>query len=427
MSATLYYSVLSTGSANFIAAHKAGILGSKLTAHQVDLATKTILTGPNAGGDFFAVNPRGNVPAIVLESGVLLNENSATLQWIVDNATTSVGPKAESPERLVLQTQLSFISSELHGVIHDLFSPSTTDPVRKYLTDKLKVKLQYANDHGFQGGRKFLLGNEYTVADSYLYFILSVAGYVGVEAAQFPVLKTYLDNLNTLSFINEAQRLMAQQTNQQIVTLYYNPLSSGIANIIAAQRAGLLGSKILAQKVDLGTKTVLTGPRKGAEYLQINPKGTVPAIILQDGTVLNQNASTLQWILDNAKTSVGAANGTEERYVIQSKLSYVSSELHGVIHDTFSPATTPEAKAYLLTKLKSKLQYINDKEFNDGRKYWVGADFSVADAYLYFVLFAIGLVGVELSESKNLKVYFDGLNALPFVQEAHAFVAQHSE
>ncbi|KAJ3006691.1 UNVERIFIED_CONTAM: hypothetical protein HDU68_003932, partial [Siphonaria sp. JEL0065] len=74
------------------------------------------------------------------------------------------------------------------------------------------------------------------------------------------------------------------------------------------------------------------------------------------------NASTLQWILDNAKTSVGPANGREERYVIQSKLSYVSSELHGVIHDTFSPATTAEAKAYLLSKLKSKLQYVNDKE-----------------------------------------------------------------
>ncbi|KAJ3011722.1 UNVERIFIED_CONTAM: hypothetical protein HDU68_001549 [Siphonaria sp. JEL0065] len=149
MPATLYYSVLPTGSANLIAAYKAGILGSKLIAHQVDLATKTILTGPNAGGDFFAVNPKGNVPAIVLASGVLLNENG--------NSSNDFGPKAGSPERLVLQTRLSFISSELHGVIHDLFSPSTTDPVRKYLTDKLNVKLQYANDHGFPGSRKFLL------------------------------------------------------------------------------------------------------------------------------------------------------------------------------------------------------------------------------------------------------------------------------
>ncbi|KAJ3019371.1 UNVERIFIED_CONTAM: hypothetical protein HDU68_010681 [Siphonaria sp. JEL0065] len=211
------------------------------------------------------------------------------------------------------------------------------------------------------------------------------------------------------------------------VTLYYNPLSSGIANIIAAQRADLLGSKIIAEQVDLATKTILTGPRKGTDFLQINPKGTVPTIILQDGTVLNQNASTLQWILDNAKTSVGPAYGTQDRYILQSKLSYVSSELHGVIHDTFSSETSPEAKAYLLTKLKTKLQYIDDKEFNDGRKYWVGTDFSVADAYLYFILFAIGLVGVELSEFKNLKVYFDGLNALPYIQEAHAFVAQHSQ
>ncbi|KAJ3011721.1 UNVERIFIED_CONTAM: hypothetical protein HDU68_001548 [Siphonaria sp. JEL0065] len=185
--------------------------------------------------------------------------------------------------------------------------------------------------------------------------------------------------------------------------------------------------QIIAQKIDLSTKTVLTGPRQGADYHKINPKGTVPAIVLQDGSVLSQNASTLQWILDNAKTLVGPANGTEERYVIQSKLSYVSSELHGVLHDPFSPTITSEAKAYLLAKLRSKLQYVNDKEFKDGRNYWVGTDFSVADAYLYFVLFAIGLVGVELTEFKNLKVYLDGLNTLPFVQEAHAFVAQHSQ
>ncbi|KAJ3028071.1 UNVERIFIED_CONTAM: hypothetical protein HDU68_002523 [Siphonaria sp. JEL0065] len=213
----------------------------------------------------------------------------------------------------------------------------------------------------------------------------------------------------------------------QSVTLYYNPLSSGIANIIAAQRAGLLGTQVIAEQVDLGTKIVLTGPRKGSDFLQINPKGTVPTIVLHDGTVLNQNASTLQWILEHAKTPVGPANGTQDRYVLQSKLSYVSSELHGVIHDTFSAETSSEAREYLLTKLRSKLQFINDKEFNDERKYWVGTDFSVADAYLYFVLFAIGLVGIELNEFKNLKVYFDGLNALFFVQEAHAFVAQHSQ
>ncbi|KAJ3019370.1 UNVERIFIED_CONTAM: hypothetical protein HDU68_010680 [Siphonaria sp. JEL0065] len=214
MSATLYYSVLSTGSANFIAAHAAGILGSKLVAHQVDLATKTILTGPSAGSDFFAVNPKGNVPAIVLESGVLLNENSATLQWIVDNATIPVGPKFDSKDRLVLQTKLSFVSSELHGVIHDLFNPNTANPVRKYLSDKLKAKLEYTNNVEFADNRKFWVGQEYSVADSYLYFILSVVGFVGIELSDFPALKVYLDGLNTLAFIKEAQELMENQSSK---------------------------------------------------------------------------------------------------------------------------------------------------------------------------------------------------------------------
>ncbi|KAI9340571.1 hypothetical protein BDR26DRAFT_1007504 [Obelidium mucronatum] len=408
MPATLYYAVLSSGSANVIAAYRAGILGSKLTAQQVDITTKTILSGPDAGKDYFAVNSRGNVPAIVLENGDCLTENSATLQWIVDNAVTSVGPKIGTQERLALQTKLSYISSELHGVIHDLFNPATTDPVRKYLTDKLKLKLQYVNDQELADGRAYWIGNEYTVADSYLYFVLAFYRIHWNRNLPVPDPQDLPGRLERFTFIKEAHSLMEAQTNPETVTLYYNPLSSGIAN------------------VDLASKRVLTGPLKGSDYLPINPKGNVPALVFSDGTVVNQNAATLQWILDNAQGQcLGPANGIEERYVLQSKLSYTSSELHGVLHDLFSPATSVEAKAYLLAKLKVKLQFLNDVEFRDGRKYWVGMEFSVADAYLYFILFAIGLVGLELAEFKNLKVYFEALNDLDFVQEALAFVAQH--
>ncbi|KAI9338785.1 hypothetical protein BDR26DRAFT_919307 [Obelidium mucronatum] len=287
--------VIACQGANFIAAYRAGILGAKLTAQQVDIATKTILTGPNSGKDYFSVNPRGNVPAIVLESGTCLTENSATLQWIVDNAVTSVGPK--------IGTQKSF---------------------------------QFVNDNELADGRTYLIENEYSVADSYLYFILVFIGLVGIELASFPVLKTYFDRL---------------------------------------------------------------------ERLAVHQRSAVSNGNSDDGTGVNQNAATLQWILDNAKThQVGPANGTGERYVLQSKLSYASSELHGVLHDLFSPAP---------------------RSLSDGRKYWVGTDFSVADAYLYFILVAIGLVGLDLGQFKSLKVYFDSLKRLEFVQEAHAFVEQH--
>ncbi|KAJ3028072.1 UNVERIFIED_CONTAM: hypothetical protein HDU68_002524 [Siphonaria sp. JEL0065] len=206
-------------------------LWTKVTPHQVDISTKTILTGPKAGTDYFAVNPKGNVPAIVLESGTLLNENASTLQWIADNAVTSVGPKAGTKERynsifviqasnfirfrLKLQTKLSFVSSELHGVIHDLFNPDNTAPVREYLADKLNVKLRYTNDVEFADNRKFWVGQEYSVADSYLYFILSVVGFVGINLTKFPALKIYLDGLNALPFIKEAQELMEKQANMK--------------------------------------------------------------------------------------------------------------------------------------------------------------------------------------------------------------------
>lgn len=89
------------GGASFIAAHKGGLLASgAVVAHKVDLG-KHIIT--STGADFYAVNPKGNVPALVLEDGTILNEGASTLQWIADHAVagSDLAPANGSTARCV--------------------------------------------------------------------------------------------------------------------------------------------------------------------------------------------------------------------------------------------------------------------------------------------------------------------------------------
>ncbi len=88
----------------------------------------------------------------------------------------------------------------------------------------------------------------------------------------------------------------------------------------------------------------------------------------------------------------------------------------------FNPTLTPEVRAWQLGRFKSKLEYLNNHELADGRAYIVGTEFTVADAILFIVLSWLPYVGVEAGEYPVVKKYFEGIKALPFVQEAQAEV-----
>ncbi|KAJ3023378.1 UNVERIFIED_CONTAM: hypothetical protein HDU68_008644 [Siphonaria sp. JEL0065] len=209
-------------------------------------------------------------------------------------------------------------------------------------------------------------------------------------------------------------------------TLYYTATSCGAASFISAHRAGILGTKLHAYQADIRAHKVLTGPNAGGDFYKINPKGNVPTIVLEDGTVLNENAATLQWIVDNANTSVGPKNGTSARYLLQSKLSYISSEVHASYGPLFNPALKEETRAWVVEKLNTKLKYLNDVEFADNRKFWIGNDFSVADAYLYIVLSWSGYVKVDLTAYPKVQAWWNGIAAEEHVKAAHALIAKET-
>ena len=149
--------------------------------------------------------------------------------------------------------------------------------------------------------------------------------------------------------------------------------------------------------VDLQTKKT----ELGEDYLQINPKGQVPALLLDDGSMLTEGAAIVQYLADlKSDRQLLAPCGSLNRYHTLEWLNYVGSELHKSFTPLFRPNTPDEYKTLTREQLEKKFSYVND-ELKD--KQWLsGSRFTVADAYLFTVL----------RWAHALKLNLDGLDAL---------------
>eukprot|EP00301_Raphidiophrys_heterophryoidea_P004264 c11863_g1_i1.p1 GENE.c11863_g1_i1~~c11863_g1_i1.p1 ORF type:complete len:228 (+),score=66.85 c11863_g1_i1:45-686(+) len=199
----LYYTASSCGAANFISAFVGGF--TALETEQVDLAThKTV-----SGVDFYTINPKGNVPALVLDDGTVLNENAATLQYIADQIPGKVAPEVGSADRYLLQAALSYISSEVHGgAIGPFWNPTLTEEVKTFFKGKVQQKLTYL-ESTLIGDKHFLVGNKLSVADIYLYIVLSWDAYLHFGLASFPKVHAYVERIKALPEIQAAHAAIA--------------------------------------------------------------------------------------------------------------------------------------------------------------------------------------------------------------------------
>ncbi len=141
------------------------------------------------GTDFRKVNPKGYVPALQLDDGQVLTENVAVLQYVADrNPATKLAPPAGTMDRYRLMEWLSFINSEVHKGFSPLFSADATDEVKQYALNKLKKRLDYLQ--GTMGDR-YLMGDQFTVADAYLFTVVGWGAEVGVDIAHWPNLQLH--------------------------------------------------------------------------------------------------------------------------------------------------------------------------------------------------------------------------------------------
>ena len=157
-------------------------LGLSFALEAVDLKTKTT----ESGKDFTVINPKGYVPALQLENGEILTEGAAIVQYLADkHAPGTLAPVAGTVERARLNGHLNFISAELHKAFGPLFNPALVPEAREAAVANIGRKLDVVEE-ALADGRPYLTGPNFTVADAYLFVMLSWAPNLGVALARWP-------------------------------------------------------------------------------------------------------------------------------------------------------------------------------------------------------------------------------------------------
>jgi glutathione S-transferase len=194
--------------------------------------------------------------------------------------------------------------------------------------------------------------------------------------------------------------------------LYFGPMSCSLATRITLYE---LGESASFHQVNLGTKKLVAG----GNYLEINPKGQVPALRTREGVLLTEMPAVLQYLADlKPEQGLAPKAGTLERYQLQQWLNYVATEIHKQIFYTiFIPQWPVEAKTFVREQVAPvKFEFLS--KHLDGREYLLGEGFTVADAYLVTALNWCPAAGIDLERWPVLRGYVDRLKARPNVARA---------
>jgi glutathione S-transferase len=190
--------------------------------------------------------------------------------------------------------------------------------------------------------------------------------------------------------------------------LYYTPGACSQAPHIALNEAGLKFEPVL---VDLKAKKLPAGE----DYFAVNPKGSVPALGLDDGEVLTENAAILQYIGDQAPGSgLLPQLGDFRRYRVLEWLNYIATELHKGFGPLWNPTSSPEAKDGARDLLAKKFDYVQQR-LGDS-PYLLGEAFTAPDAYLFVILGWTQMHQIDLSRWPGLTAYVARVSDRPAVQ-----------
>jgi glutathione S-transferase len=179
----LYYSPGACSLSPHIALLEAGLPYDLV---KVDLKAKKL----ENGDDYLKVNPKGQVPALALDSGELVTEGPVIVQMIADKVSAkNLAPARDSAERYKLQEWLTYINSEIHKNIGPMFSPVLSDDAKAFFKDRATGKFKYVD--GKLAGQDYLMGKQFTVADGYMFTMLSWADRMKFDLAGLSNLKAY--------------------------------------------------------------------------------------------------------------------------------------------------------------------------------------------------------------------------------------------
>ena len=192
----LYYSPGACSLSPHIALCEAGLPYELV---KVDLKAKKL----ENGDDYLKVNPKGQVPALALDSGELVTEGPVIVQMIADKASgKNLAPARDSAERYKLLEWLNFVGTELHKNFGPMFSPVLADDAKAFFKDRVMGKFKYLD--GVLAGRDYLMGKQFTVADGYLFTMLSWADRMKFDLSALPNLLAYKARVGARPMVQQA-------------------------------------------------------------------------------------------------------------------------------------------------------------------------------------------------------------------------------
>jgi glutathione S-transferase len=192
--------------------------------------------------------------------------------------------------------------------------------------------------------------------------------------------------------------------------LYYLKGACSLASYISLLEAG---QKFEGYEVERGTKNTSDGKNLN----DINPKGYVPALVLDDGTVLTENVNVLSYISTlDASGKLAPRAGTLGFFKVVEWLAFVNGEIHKQLTVLFRPDSTEEMKTIARNNALARYAFV-EKSLDD-KPFLTGDNFTVADAYLYVTLSWLGRIGVDISGLPKLTAYYERARARASVQQA---------
>ena len=194
----LYYSPGACSLSPHIALREAGL------AFEPVLASTKSHKLPD-GTDYYGINPLGYVPMLELDDGTRLREGPAIVQYIADQVPNkNLAPANGTLPRYRLQEWLTFIGTEVHKQFSPLFNPAMPEEVKKMQREKIGSRLQWIE--GELKGKQYLMGNNFSVADGYLFTVTNWASRVDIDLAPYPNLTAYRARVAARPAVQEAMK-----------------------------------------------------------------------------------------------------------------------------------------------------------------------------------------------------------------------------
>ncbi|MBN6043272.1 glutathione transferase GstA [Citrobacter sp. ku-bf4] len=192
--------------------------------------------------------------------------------------------------------------------------------------------------------------------------------------------------------------------------LFYKPGACSLASHITLRESG---KDFTLDGVDLMKKRL----ENGDDFFAVNPKGQVPALLLDDGTLLTEGVAIMQYLADSVPDrQLLAPVSSISRYKTLEWLNYIATELHKGFTPLFRPDTPEEYKPTVRALLEKKMQYV-DAALSEGQ--WIcGSRFTIADAYLFTVLRWAYAIKLNMDGLDHIAAYMKRMAARPGVAAA---------